>query len=75
MNNYIRVTKWIESEHRTVLRDVFAFDGSDRASTVEALKGASKVATAGMRLTMYRRPDVRGPWDELPIVGENLEAA
>ncbi len=76
-DNYFRVTEWHEPTNRTILVDVFPFDGNDRPSTVDAYRAALQLKAVKplRRIAMFREPSIRGEWDGTPIVGLNLEAA
>jgi hypothetical protein len=69
-DNYFRVTEWRDAEHRTVMVDVFPFDGNDRVLTANSFNEAYRVASKpGRRLVAFRAPYVRGAWDSVPLVG------
>lgn len=57
-------------------QEQFFFDGRDPDSVKRAYENASRHAAAKQgRLSLYGLPEMAGPWDDLPRVGEGIGEA
>lgn len=57
-------------------QEQFFFNGKDPSSVKRAFDGAERHAAAKQgRLSIYGCPEMAGPWDDLPRVGEGIGEA
>lgn len=77
-NNYFKVWKRNELEKRSVVHEVFFFDDTHAGSIQKAFDKAkaarAKYPATGRDpapvLSVFRRPDIFGPWSGAPRIGK-----